>query len=844
MRLMRPLLCAIFMLGTPILALATPYTPLAWQQVVDTHSNHSFIGQRKHTTWVRDRNRNFIDDEIETRFKAGDVVNVTVDLNRCLTPAEVERDLIRFGVIRHVGQLITFIVIDGVKVTDLPTLAAHPEVAMIEWQSPNVPELDTGSRGIQARRSILYAGQSAEDLNLNGTGINVAVVGVGVDDGTGAYATLPATKFVAGFDATDPTDLGDGTRNPVSTGSNHESVMAVIALGTSAPGHTCRNPNDPQAALECRGIAPGAGLVDVRMCKPASAGGLQCDPAKALDWIGTHAKLFNIRVVLYAFTQCGDDDGTGALAQQANFLVAQGLVFVAATGNAPGPCTMPSNQIGQQLTKQPASGSFVLSVTGSADIDTINRNDDGVFPQHFIGPRNDWNFMNPNLLALKPDLAAPQNLTIFQSGTTLIQGPFGTSGATAVVAGAAALLLQRFPDMGPDSVKQMLLASADQSRNTAYTPAGPSGSWDRALGWGLLNVGAAINSAMTQSSNPHFFNCKTPSTSGPGQLCELLDGKPVWNNSTDIDATTTPQVGVQTTIRAHVKNTGNNPATFLVNFGVYIFSAGNNQFHHIGTKQVTLIAGQDDWVTMDWTPAATNHQCIQVSLAYGLDADHTDNLTQRNFQVLPSQYTLRVENPLFVPAQMEIVAKSQRQGWQCRVSDKMFSLDPFKDCAREVTITFDPPLGSQPGQQADCDVSVYATPRGGKERKVIGGVTVRTYVPRPCHVWGEIVDARGRPVAKARVRIMRVTSEGAKITKASSMAGALSVVTNSDGVFSVPVAPGARYAFTVEKTGLGHGSLTLRPGCGLDLPRLVLSAKGLRAELVRHTHGPEEPSHH
>jgi hypothetical protein len=247
---------------------------------------------------------------------------------------------------------------------------------------------------------------------------------------------------------------------------------------------------------------------------------------------------------------------------------------------------------------------------------------------------------------------------------------------------------------------------------------------------------------------------------------------------------------------------------------------------------------------MDWKPEATNHQCIQVSLAYGLDADYTDNLTQRNFQVLPSQYTLRVENPLFVPAQMEVVAKSQRPGWQCRVSDKTFSLDPFKDCAREVTITFDPPLGSQPGQQADCDVSVYATPRGGKERKVIGGVTVRTYVPRPCHVWGEIVDARGRPVAKARVRIMRVISEGAKITKASSMAGALSVVTNSDGVFSVPVAPGARHTFTVEKTDLGRGTLTLRPGCGLDLPRLVLSAKGLRAELVRHTHGPEEPSHY
>src|SRR4030095_4461498 len=157
-------------------------------------------------------------------------------------------------------------------------------------------------------------------------------------------------------------------------------------------------------------------------------------------------------------------------------------------------------------------------------------------------------------------------------------------------------------------------------------------------------------------------------------------------------------------------NDENAPATFQVSFAVYQFGVGSNQFSHIGTKVVTLMPHTDQWVDMDWTPAAVNHQCIQVSIASGADNDYSDNLTQRNVQVLPSQYTVRVENPLFVPARLDLVATSHRAGWVCTLSERTFVLDPFTDCARDVTITFDPPVGAAPGQQADCDVAVYATP--------------------------------------------------------------------------------------------------------------------------------------
>ena len=65
---------------------ATSFTPLEWQQVVRKHSTEALIGQRKNTTWIRDKNRNFIDDEIEARYHRGEVVDITVELNTCLRP--------------------------------------------------------------------------------------------------------------------------------------------------------------------------------------------------------------------------------------------------------------------------------------------------------------------------------------------------------------------------------------------------------------------------------------------------------------------------------------------------------------------------------------------------------------------------------------------------------------------------------------------------------------------------------------------------------------------------------------------------------------------------------------
>ena len=249
--IMLGVLCA---LALPGVAQACPYTPLVWQREISQHAIPPMVGQRKHFTWVRDRNRNFIDDELEANAGAAGRVDVTIDVNRCLTPEQIVAAFSPFGKISYVGKLITVVLLDQVYEKDLPRLAALPEVAMVERRELMNPTLDVASAAAEAHKSSIYAGLSAEDQGLDGTGVTIAFIGTGVSD---ALFSPLSGKRVAGFDATDPSDPGDGSTNPPDT-TTHESVMAVLAVGAPVFGQTCRTQAGAGIAQSCAGIASGA----------------------------------------------------------------------------------------------------------------------------------------------------------------------------------------------------------------------------------------------------------------------------------------------------------------------------------------------------------------------------------------------------------------------------------------------------------------------------------------------------------------------------------------------------------------------------------------------------------
>lgn len=100
---------------------------------------------------------------------------------------------------------------------------------------------------------------------------------------------------------------------------------------------------------------------------------------------------------------------------------------------------------------EPADAESVLAV-GAIDYQNW-----GTGPQEDYssqGPTNDWAGSSPGI---KPDIIGPDGITTF----TYNGDPFfGTSSPTPHVAGAAALILSAYPDLGPDEIKSYLGTNA------------------------------------------------------------------------------------------------------------------------------------------------------------------------------------------------------------------------------------------------------------------------------------------------------------------------------------------------------------------------------------------------
>ena len=99
----------------------------------------------------------------------------------------------------------------------------------------------------------------------------------------------------------------------------------------------------------------------------------------------------------------------------------------------------------------------------------------------------------PSLNTIKPEIGAPGASVSAQVGTGTGETAFGgTSGAAPMVSGAAALLLEAFPDRTPIQIKSMLMNSAETQifTNPALLPGGLAPI--TRIGAGELRVDKAI----------------------------------------------------------------------------------------------------------------------------------------------------------------------------------------------------------------------------------------------------------------------------------------------------------------------------------------------------------------
>ncbi|MCA1645817.1 MAG: S8 family serine peptidase, partial [Chloroflexi bacterium] len=300
--------------------------------------------------------------------------------------------------------------------------------------------------------------------STGGAGVTVAVLDSGVAPDLDLGSRILASVSFAGT-AAQPDPGGHGTH------------IAGIVAGSGA-----------RSAGQYIGMAPAANVVDVRVLD-ANGNGRLSSVIRGVEWVLAHRAQYNIRVInLSLGAPPAPSYRTDLLASAVEMAWRRGIVVVVASGNA-GPAG--------GTVQSPGNDPYAITVGATDDNGTLSLADD------VLAWFSSWG--TPAGGQPKPDLVAPGRrlVSIRVPGSTLdglladhrvtaSNGSSyfrltGTSQATGVVSGTAALMLARQPALTPDQVKKILVATT-QGYGPNGTPVLPDPSAD---GSGLLNAQAA-----------------------------------------------------------------------------------------------------------------------------------------------------------------------------------------------------------------------------------------------------------------------------------------------------------------------------------------------------------------
>nr|WP_231134918.1 S8 family serine peptidase [Motilibacter deserti] len=358
----------------------------------------------------------------------------------------------------------------------------------------------TSGRSLHALAEEIGA-TTAWSRGVTGEGVDVALIDSGVAPVPGLDA---ADKVVTGPDAAlDPTQADTDAQGVDTFG--HGTVMASII----AADDTTRALGDPEAA---DGIAPGAGLVNVRVAGTDGEVSLG-DLVMAIGWVVEHGQDngLNVRVLNLSVGGYGPDEYTvDPLAWAATAAADAGIVVVASSGNdgtTVGRVTSPA--IAPQVIAVGASTTTGNgpAAAGFTSVGNVERGVDVFAP-------------GESVLGLRaPGSTLDANYPGARVGDRYFRGS-GTSQAAAAVSGAAALLLSERPQLSPAQVKALLIGTASPVSSTSTS----------ATGAGLVDVDAALSAP-------------TPAEQEPVKLFPLPEG---WD---EVQADTTPSEGTWAGLR-------------------------------------------------------------------------------------------------------------------------------------------------------------------------------------------------------------------------------------------------------------------------------------------------------
>ncbi len=287
-------------------------------------------------------------------------------------------------------------------------------------------------------KQVIHWGIEANQ-GLTGNGVGVAVLD------TGIYPHIDFGQRIAAF-----YDVIRKRREPYDDTGHGTHISAIIGgSGEASDGRYC-------------GVAPGCHIISVKVLD-SKGGGYASDVLMGLRWIREHKEMLGIRVVnisVGSYSRRNMSENS-ALVRGVDAAWDDGLVVVVAAGN---------NGPGRMTVTTPGISRKVITVGCSDDDKEVNVMGTKMVDYSGRGPTG--------ACVCKPEILAP-GASIISCCNELCRYSVksGTSMSTPIVAGAIALLLEKYPTMSNRDVKLRL-------RERAVDLGLPRNR----QGWGLLDV--------------------------------------------------------------------------------------------------------------------------------------------------------------------------------------------------------------------------------------------------------------------------------------------------------------------------------------------------------------------
>ncbi|MBU2677188.1 MAG: S8 family peptidase [Woeseia sp.] len=369
---------------------------------------------------------------------------------------------------------------------------------------------------------------------ITGWGVTVAVLDSGIYSGPGLSSnTYGDLRIAVAYDATTDTEF-----RPVSKRKSR-SLTGLEDFDNDDNGHGSHIAStgfNSKLSNEGKfnGVAPDVKLVSVKVFD-ASGVGTYADVIRGVEWVVANQANLRIRVMNMSLSapaqsQYWDDP----LNQAVMAAWRAGVVVVASAGNG-GPDA--------QSIGVPGNVPYIITVGAMTDNYTpADGGDDELASFSAVGPTYEG-FVKPEVVApgghimaaMQEDSAIALEHPEFHNGASFFTMS-GTSQATAVVSGIAALVLQMEPALTPDEVKCKIMSSARPAVNSdgslAYSVfqqgAGLVNAYDAAYKWNYDCANKGLDIDADVAGTKHFGGRANQDASGSYYLMGL-DGY-LWTN--------------------------------------------------------------------------------------------------------------------------------------------------------------------------------------------------------------------------------------------------------------------------------------------------------------------------